>query len=180
MVVRASVEAVAAVLDDFTDYPRMFDGLLRAEAAWTGPASFSLLQEQRVPVPFVKNATFTLNYLVDDRGSAGKGYLYKLKEGNRLEFDDGMIRLVRTPEGDCYFLEYDFALADWGLLAGIAPSKIWESSIAGTIVSDLTIKLRAEHPDWALDRVRKEAKREASRYDLKRIAAEGVPAAAAF
>ena len=180
MIVHASVEAVVAVLDDFADYPRMFDDLLRAEATETGPGAFSLLQEQRVPIPFVKAATFTLNYLVDDRGPDGKGYLYKLKESNRLKFDDGMIRLTRTQGGECRFLEYDFALADWGALGSLAPSKIWAASISGTIVSDLTIKLRAEHPDWNLGRVRDEAKREASKYDLRRIASEALPADAAF
>lgn len=180
MIVRASVEAVAAVLDDFADYPRMFDDLLRAVPTETGPGAFSLLQEQRVPVPFVKNLTFTLNYLVDDRGAAGKGYLYKLMESNRLKFDDGMIRLSRTREGECRFLEYDFALADWGVLGGVAPSKIWAASISGTIVSDLSVKLRAEHPDWDLARVRAEAKREASKYDLRRIVSETLPADAAF
>lgn len=180
MIIRAPVEAVVAVLENFADYPRMFDDLLRAEATKTGPDTFSLLQEQRVPIPFMKNATFTLNYLVDDQGAAGKGYLYKLKESNRLLFDDGMIRLTRTPEGECYFLEYDFVLADWGSLGGIASSKIWEASILGTIVSDLTIKLRVEHPDWDLSRVRAEAKREAAKYDPKQIATEAVSSDVAF
>jgi hypothetical protein len=176
MVVKASVSDVAGVLDDFAKYPEMFEDLAKVEIVSRNNGGFSLLQEQKVPIPFISNVVFTLNYFVDDSQPGRKGYLYKLKESNNMKFNDGMIKLVRISENECFFIEYDFVSADWSLLGSIASSKIWESSIEGAVFSNMIIKLKAEHPDWHYSRIKKEAKKITSSYNLTEIVKEGIPA----
>jgi hypothetical protein len=176
MIVKASVRDVAGVLDDFAHYHEMFDDLVKAEIVSYSSSGFSLLQEQNIPIPFVSNLVFTLNYFVDKALPDRIGYLYKLRNSNNMNFNDGMIKLARISDNECYFIEYDFVSADWSLLGSIASNKIWESSIEGAILSNMIIKLRAEHPDWSYSKVKKEAKKITASYNLSEIVKTGIPA----
>ena len=176
MIVKASVRDVAGILDDFAHYHEMFDDLVKAEIVSYSNSGFSLLQEQNIPIPFVSNVVFTLNYFVDKALPDRMGYLYKLKSSNNMNFNDGMIKLARISDNECYFIEYDFVSADWSLLGSIASNKIWESSIEGAVVSNMIIKLKAEHPDWPYSKVKKEAKKITASYNFAEIVKTGIPA----
>ena len=176
MIIHAPMREVARVLDDFQQYAQLFDGLVKAEVVEKGDHYFSLFQEQTVPIPFVPDVTFTLNYYVDDSLPTQKGYLYKLKESNNLKFNDGMIRLEAISDNECYFLEYDFVFADWSILGSFANKQVWKSSIEGSLESNLVVKLKAEHPEWTPKQIKAEAKREKAKYDIDTIIATGKPA----
>ena len=41
----------------------------------------------------------------------------------------------------------------------MAPARIWDDSVKGIYLSDVAIKLKAEHPGWDYEAVRKESEK---------------------
>src|SRR5262249_17999024 len=83
-------------------------------------------------------------------------YRYQLKESNRLWHSDGAIVLEAVGNRTRY-TEWDFFDADYGIAKTLAPTRIWREAIEGMYLSDIAIKLKAEHPDWENKEVRKES-----------------------
>lgn len=158
MTVNAPLAAVVKILDDFGDYPKIFDGLIKCEVRARDSNRLLTFWEQDIPVPFVPNEKNEMIYLVHTPDPTRKIYRYQLKSSNHLKTNDGMIVLQALGDAKTDYTEYDFWDADWGLAKAFGHDRIWRENLEGIYQSDLAIKLRAEHPDWPYERVMNESR----------------------
>jgi hypothetical protein len=123
-------------------------------------ARFLTAWERRVPLFFVPNTRFTLMNEVDRSRPGRLVYRYWLQGKGRMKQSDGVVILEAQAPDQVRFVEYDFFDAAWGPLT---VGMVWTKSLRGIFMSDLSLKLKAEHPDWSYPRIHAEAKR---RWDL--------------
>ncbi len=168
----ASLERVTQVLDQFEDYPRIFDGLKKAEVRERKVlASGDLMRlffEQSVPVPFVPNDVSEMIYEVNKKIKGRTTYRYQLHEGNHLVSSDGLVVLESISPTKTQYFEIDFFNAEWGFAKAMGAKKIWENSLKGLLQSDLAFKLKAEDPKKPLEEVLSESKKLARDYPIEK------------
>jgi hypothetical protein len=153
MQVRAPLSRVAQIIDDFSEYPALFDGLLSQNGNLLVVAS-----EQHIPIPFVPNEKSEMYYLVNEPSSSRRVYRYQLKSSNHMKANDGLIILEKKSDSLTSYTEFDFWDADWGVAKALGAEKIWKDNLEGLYQSDLAILLRAEHLDWNDEKVMNESK----------------------
>jgi hypothetical protein len=156
--IRAGISVVENILDDVAHYKDLFPGTVDVQVV---PGSrdgnrFVTAWEQRVPVFFLPNVTYELDYLVDKTTPGRVVYRYKLRRGGKLTASDGMVVLDAVGPATTQFTEYDFFNARWGPLP---TALVWRESLQGAFLSDVAIKLKAENPIWSYERIASEAER---------------------
>jgi hypothetical protein len=97
-------------------------------------------------------------YLTDLQKPDRKIYRYKLRQEGKIKLSDGIIVIEAEKTGGTRYTEYDFWDANWGPVKTFAPGRIWKDSVEGIYLSDIAIKLKAEHPDWSYKRIAEESK----------------------
>jgi hypothetical protein len=157
-IVKAPLSRLVAVLEDFNNYPAMFEDVVKAAFTKKSDGYYTLWQEQKIPVPFVSNIKYSQSYYIESAPKSRR-YLYKLLEGKDFKYNDGMIQITKLNDNECSFYEVDFVYGDWSVIGKIANDTVWKSAVKGAIVSNMTIKIRAENPDWSMDKVKDEAHR---------------------
>ncbi len=161
MWVNASLESVEAVLDNFKGYQEIFPDLDDVHVVSRAGNTFVTFWEQHIPVFFVPNVKFEMNYVVEKSNPDRTIYRYQLKKGEHIKKNDGLIVIERdkAPDGKALtrYSEFDFYDADWGPLKTFAPGRIWKDSVEGIYVSDLAVKLKAENPTWPNKKVKEES-----------------------
>jgi hypothetical protein len=153
MRVDAPLSRVEAILDDIDRYQHLFPGYDDIHIVSSSGNKFLTFWEQHIPVFFVPNVKYQVTYLMDKSSPHLKVYRYQLKESEHLKASDGLIVIEsetdpKTLVQRTRYTEFDFFDADWGILKTLAPEKIWKESVEGIYLSDLAIKLKAEHPEW--------------------------------
>jgi hypothetical protein len=170
-IIKAPLKRVVDVLEDFDNYPMMFEDIIKAVFTKKADDYYMLWQEQKFPIPFLSNIVYTQSYYIENTPSR-KRYLYKLYEGGKdAKYDDGMIQLKKLGENECSFYELDFVDADWSIIGKIAPGTIWKAAVKGAIESNMIIKTRAENPTWSMDDVKDEANRIVDQINFSEIVA---------
>ncbi len=158
MEIDAPFERVAAVLDDFAHYKDLFPDFEDIHVVSQDKNKFVLFWEQHIPVFFIPNVKYEINYLIDSSVPSRRVYRYQLRKSENMRNNDGMI-VIEKREARTRYTEWDFYDADWGLLKTVAPGRIWKESVEGIYLSDAAIRLKAEHPDWDYPKVKKESKK---------------------
>ena len=151
----APIERVRAVLENFTEYKKIFIGfddivLLRQDAN-----KAVVLWEQYIPI--LPNIKYEMSYVFGQNKKRQFVYLFKLWDAHTIRFSDGVVLLEADGLKKTKFIEYDFFDANWGLLAR-SNNRIWNESVGGIYMSGVVVKLKAEHPDWSYEKIRAEAK----------------------
>lgn len=157
MKVNAPLAEVEKVLDNMDQYQHLFPGFKDIHVVSRDGNKILTAWEQPIPLFFVPNVRYELWYIVDKSLASRKIYRYQLKESNSLKKDDGLIVIQSESPNLTYYVEYDFYDADWGVLKTIAPSRIWKDNVEGIYLSDLAIKLRAEHSAWSFEKIAEES-----------------------
>ncbi len=164
MRVNAPLGRVEEILDDINHYKDLFPGFDDIHIVSQQENKILTYWEQHVPFFFVPNVTYQVLYLTDKTSSHRKIYRYKLKNSKNLKTNDGVIIIeedspvaVNTPR--TRYTEYDFFDADWGIVKTVAPGRIWKDSVEGIYLSDVAIKLMAEHPRWSFKQVKEESQK---------------------
>ena len=158
VLIRASLAAVAATLDDVPHYRDLYPDLVEVrvvEGDQEG-ARYLTTWERRVPLFFVPNTRFTLVHEVDRSRVDRLVYRYHLQSSERLTHTDGVTVLELVGPEVTRLVEYDFFDAHWGPLP---VSLIWRESLRGIFLSDMSVKVRSEHPAWTYPQVRHEVER---------------------
>jgi hypothetical protein len=156
--IHADISVVERILDDVAHYKDLFPGI---EDVHILPGSrignrYVTVWEQRVPVFFVPNLSFELDYLIDRSIPGRSVYRYKLRRSSELIASDGMVVLEASGHQATQFTEYDFFHARTGPLP---TPLVWRESLRGAFLSDLAIKLKAENASWSYRRIASEAER---------------------
>ena len=177
-VIAASLDGVRKVLDDYSDYPELFDDLKEAKIVEKKGDFFTVFSEQSIPVPLVPNEKNEMVYLAHSlklKGVPIDGtwvYEYHLKKGNHLKFNDGLIVMETLPSKKIRYVEYDFYDANWGLAKTFSGTKgIWKNSFEGLVQADLAVKDKSEKPETPSKQIRKitdqSAEEASKKFDLK-------------
>lgn len=172
MIVDAPFARVETVVDHFSDYVGMFDGLVHVEMVSADGNKLVTSFEENIPIPFVPNEKDQMIYIISKPKEGFKIYRYGLKESNHLTKSDGFIVLEAQPEGKTIYTEYDFFDADWGIAKSVGRDKIWQDSVEGLLQSDLALKLASEHADWTKKQVFWESKDWLKKASVKSCIAE--------
>ncbi len=159
MLVDAPVTEVKKVLEDFDHYKQLFFEFKDIHVETRDGNRVTMFWEQPIPLPFVPNTTYTTYFYTFDKDPSRIFYRYQLKSSNTLKYSDGLMVLERIDSKTTRYTEYDFFDADWGIAASLAPARIWRDSLRDIYLTDIAIKLRAEHPDWSFDKIRQASKK---------------------
>ena len=164
MQIEAPLSEVEKVLDNFSDYNKLFPSFSKVEVIAKDHNLLTTYWEQTIPIFFISNISYQLFYIMDKHQQNRKIYRYQLKESKTLKANDGFIILEGLPSGEgkkarTQYYELDFYDAEWGALKTFAPGRIWKDSVEGIYLSDLAIKLRSENPTWSYQKVEEEAKK---------------------
>jgi hypothetical protein len=162
--IEAPLPAVAAVLDDVPHYRDLFPDTVdvRVVSGNQQGTRFVTAWEQRAPIFFLPNSRFELVYRVDRSDPVRVIYRYALRRSGTLRQSDGLVILEDLGPGRTRFTEYDLFDAAWG---PVPISRVWSESLRGMFLSDVAVKLKAEHPDWSYPQLAVEAAR---RWDAER------------
>jgi hypothetical protein len=157
-VIEAPLSVVVALLDDLPHYRDLFPDTVDVHEL---PGSrqgdrFVTAWEQKAPVFFLPNTRYGLVYRVDRADPARVVYRYWLHRSGALRESDGAVILEALGPGRTRFTEYDLFDAAWG---PVPLSMVWGEALKGMFLSDVAIKLKAEHPVWSYAEVAKEASR---------------------
>jgi hypothetical protein len=155
-VIETPLAAVVALLDDLPHYRDLFPDTVDVHEV---PGSrqgdrFVTAWEQKAPVFFLPNTRYALVYRVDRSDPARVVYRYWLHRAGALRQSDGAVILEALSPGRTRFTEYDLFDAAWG---PVPLSMVWSEALKGMFLSDLALKLKAEHPAWSYTEVAEEA-----------------------
>jgi len=156
MYVDASAEKVASVFEDFENYNKLFDGLIKVNVTETDGNKFTTSWTREPPIFLAANIHYRMIYLIDKTDPSRLVLRYQLKDSNTLKTTDGVI-VIESQERGTWVTIFDFFDVNWGVAKTLAPNRIWGDSIMGGLISDLSVKMRVEHQDWTYKRVRSEA-----------------------
>jgi carbon monoxide dehydrogenase subunit G len=178
--IQAPLSKVKEVVDDVEHYVDLFPDYKKISVLTREGNSFVTDWEQIIPIPFVSNIRYQVNYVFEEIKPSTWAYRYQLKSSKDLIANDGVIFLEKITEGSTLFTEYDFWDAHWGLAKTFAPSKIWRDSVEGVAVSDLSIKLKSENPSWTYAQIQDQAKKMLSRENIEKCVENKKPFEGSF
>jgi hypothetical protein len=156
MMIHAPIAEVNRILQDFSNYKKLFFTFEDVKLMEQDGNRAITFWETHIPIPFIPNSKYTMWYVWNDQSPERAMYRYQLKESKDLYYSDGLIVLesVGPNKKDTQYSEYDFWDADWGLATTFAPGRIWGDSLEGIFLSDIAIKLKAEHPEWDYSKIK--------------------------
>lgn len=157
-VIEAPLSVLVALLDDVPHYRDLFPDTVDVHEV---PGSrlgdrFVTAWQQKAPVFFLPDTHYQLVYRVDRQEPSRVVYRYWLRRPGALRHSDGAVLLEVLGPGQTRFTEYDFFDAAWG---PVPLSMVWGEALKGMFLSDVAIKLKAEHPAWSYAKVAGEAAR---------------------
>lgn len=164
--IQAPLSEVIKVLDGFSDYTSIFDGMRRAEVKSEFAGGYTFFTEQDVPVPFVPNERNEMIYRVDQHAGIDKSYRYQLLKSNHLKYNDGLIVVKTKTPGTTLYDEIDFWDADLGLAKTLGAKKVWKDSLEGIYQADLAVQLKAEKKEMTNAQILKASKKQAAEQDF--------------
>ena len=160
--IEAPIERVSQVLERVDQYAELFQGYAEIKVVSKKDNLWRTHWEQRIPIPFVRNIRYDLDYLLSDPVPALKLFRYQLIESTRLKASDGAILLRKIGPNTTQYNEWDFYDADWGIAASFGRDRLWREGLEGAALSDLAIKLKAENPAMTENQARDAAESLAS------------------
>ena len=159
MTINAPLAVVEAVLDDFPNYKNIFDGLEEVKVLEKEGNRSVVFLEQHIGIPFVANEKNDMIYLMDHSSPHKKVYRYQVRKSVHMISNDGVIVIEALSPTVTSYMEFDFWDAHWGLAKAVKSNNgIWEDNVEGLYNSDLTVKLKSEHPDWSNHKIKDAAK----------------------
>lgn len=146
--ISAPLERVQAVMDDIDHYKDIFPEFARTEVISRDHNLWLTGWEQHVPVFFVPNVRYEVDYLVGSPSPNQRVYRYQLHKSEDLIASDGFIVLSAIDAQHTAYFELDFYDAHWGLGGVLGKGKLWRENVRGLALSDIGAKLKAENPTW--------------------------------
>lgn len=173
MLVSAPMKEVEAVIDDSDDFQNLFPGLAGVKLVSKDGNKQVLEWERKIPVFFVPNLKYKIGYLADKTSKNRTVYRYQFISGDRIKFNDGIEVLEKLGDRLTRFTNYEFYEADYGLgilgIRAVSEESAWQESLKGGYLSVISIRLKAEHPDWTYDHVREAAEAEVKKVDMDKV-----------
>jgi hypothetical protein len=156
MRISASIDVVDRILSDFDHYLNLFPEFKDIHVMSRENGQVLTFWERPVGFIFVPNITYQMVYSMDRSQLDRKVFRVKMKQSNRVLVADDLIVLEKQGSELTQFTAFSFFKADWGPVRILGQGKVWKDSIEGSCLSDLSIKLTAEHPDWSPEKIQNE------------------------
>jgi hypothetical protein len=151
-VIDAPLKIVAGIMDDFEHYKDRNPDLVDVKVKMKNGDQWITHWEVKSPAFFIPNSRYEQIYIMDRTFPNKVIYRYQLKEGNNLNYSDGLV--VLEPVGKkTRITSFDFFDAKWGFLGSVAMGKIWHETIEGYYKGDLALKLQIENPEWKYEQI---------------------------
>ncbi len=164
MWIRAPLEAVVGVNEDFDHYKDIFPGYEDVHVVAREGNRIDTYWEQYIPIFFIPNVKYEISYFVEPRRKGRVAYRYQHKSGKDVKFNDGLIVLESFGPKLTRFVEYDFYDADWGILKSFGAERIWKTALESVFQSNAGLLLRVERPELSFKQLREEADRLLEKY----------------
>ena len=173
MLISAPMANVEAVIDDEGDFQNLFPGLAGVKVVSRDGNRSVLEWERKIPVFFVPNVKYQIGYLADKSNKNRTVYRYQFIEGDRLKVNDGIEVLEKLGDRLTRFTNYEFYEADYGLgilgIRAVSAESAWNESLKGGYLSIISIRFKAEHPDWTYEHIREAAEAEVKKIDVDKV-----------
>ncbi|MGZ3699326.1 MAG: hypothetical protein ACXWP5_14415 [Bdellovibrionota bacterium] len=169
LLVHASVAKMEAFFDDLDQLKNLYPEFKQTSVTERSGNKMTAFWERTIPVFFVPNVKYETNYLVDKRNPQRGVYRYKLGWSKSIKNIDGIINMVAMGPNDTCFMIWDFFEAEWGPVKVMGQESIWKSSIKGSFVADMGMKVRIENPDLSYPKVIEMANKLAEKYSPDQI-----------
>lgn len=180
MTINASLQSVEKVMDGFDHYQELFDGFDDIHVVSRDSNRFRIFWEQHIPLFFIPNIKYETWYLVDNTHPNRVIYRYQLAQSGKIKTNDGLIVIENAGPNKTRYIEYDFFDAEWGILKDISPGRIWTDSVEGIYLSDVAIRLKAEHPDLSYSKIVEESKRTLKQFPIEGAISHKIQASTYF
>ena len=171
LLINDSLKNVASVLEDFSNYPRVFNGVEESGIVKKNNENNIVVQfEDKAPIFFLPNTRYQMFYSIERNGGDRQIYRYHLSnvlKQNDILFSDGLI-FLKENHGKTFFYELDFFKAKWGMAEKLASSKIWPESVKELILSDFELKIKVENKELSLKEITSKSKKLLNDDDIKR------------
>ena len=172
MLIKAPIARVKLLLESYSEYAKLLYGF--ADVGILRREDNKVVAKFEQIVPILPNVHYEMSYLETTGLSGRLLYRYQLREGRTLRFNDGLVVIEPTKDGQTYFTAVGFFDANWGLLT-FSKDRIWRTSTEGVIISDLSILTKAENPTWTFEKAREQAKAMAATVPLEKIVEQRSP-----
>lgn len=177
MEIRAPLSAVARVIEDVEHYEQLFPGDKRVRILAKDRNKTTLAWERVIPVFFVPNEKYQLDYLSAAVGPGVKMYRTQLKQGDRLRFSDALVVIEAKGPNLTLYSDYEFYEADYGIglfgINAVGSKEIWKESLRGSYLSLLSIRFKSENQDWDYKRIEKASEAALQGVDVDNSAVAG-------
>ncbi|MBI1860704.1 MAG: SRPBCC family protein [Deltaproteobacteria bacterium] len=173
MIVKAPLTAVEAVMDDMEHYEELFPGDKRVTILSTEGNKVILGWERKIPIFFVPNVKYEITHL-SKRTPTQRIYRTQLRKGDRLLFSDAVVFIeTLDSKGTTLYNNYEFYEADYGIgllgISAVGVDKAWQEGLKGSYLSLLSVRYKAENPDWDYHRIEKERELAIKSYDVENV-----------
>lgn len=166
MWVNAPLNRLAEVVENLSDYYSIFPSLIEVKVTRVDGNLVETKWEHRAPLFFLPNAAYEQTYIIDKSNPKRFVYRYQLIRANVIEHVDGVFVLEAVDDQHSMLSGYDFFMPAMGPLKIFGSGKVWKDGTEGSFKGDISIKLKAEHPDWNAERVRKESEAMLDKFPL--------------
>lgn len=174
LVINESLKQVAGILEDFSSYPQVFQGVVDAQVVKKRDESNLVVQfEDKAPVFFLPNTRYQMFYSIEKLGNKKiyKYHLSNLLKQNDILYSDGLI-LLKEENGKTFFYELDFFKARWGLAEKVASSKIWPETVGELVLSDFELKVKSENKQLSLKEIIAQSKKSLNEIEIEKCVKE--------
>ena len=173
MLVKSPLSEVKKIMEDFEHYKDLFFTFKDVRILERDANRVATEWEQSIPLPFIPNTKYSTWFYIDDRSKERVFYRYELKESSDLIYSEGVMVLDRVDDQITRYSEFDFFDAKWGIGAAAGPTRIWSDSMRDIYLSDIAIRMKAEHPNWDYKKIETESRQnyklQVSSDDLKTL-----------
>lgn len=156
MMVSAPIETLDQIMSDFGHYVDLFPEFKEIKVIKQNSTEILTRWQRPIAFPFVPDVLYETAYQVDRSRPDRKVYRIQLRRSNRVWVSDDLVVIEKKGPALTQFSSFSFFEADWGPVRILGSGIIWKDSIEGAVLSDLSFKLRAEHPDWTPQKIQSE------------------------
>lgn len=159
--IHSSMEKVISVFEDFENYPKIFKDLKRVKIIEKkGLKDFLVEYESIIPLPFVSNSVYQLQYSgkTEEKPLVQTVYRFQLIKGNDLKSLDGIVVIKKLGPNETLYQELDFLDAEWGIAKTFAAKSIWRDTVTSALESDFGLKFKSENPNMESKEIIKQSR----------------------
>ncbi len=165
--INAPIERVDQVMSNVEGFKALSPGFKRIELLNRDGNLFSTVWERSIPIPFVPNVVYEMNFVSTHPSPDKIMYRHQLKSSKNIKGTDGITVLEKLPDGRVRYTGFEFLDADWGIAKTFAPGRIWKDTVQGYFLSALVRKLQAENPEWEPKKVVDQARETVEQFGVE-------------